>query len=253
VRDPYDDEEGLGVARYYLVGAGPGRADLLTLRAARVLGEADVVIYDRLVSEEVLAMCRAGAERVYAGKEEGEQEEGQERIYRLFRQHAMPGRRVVRLKSGDPFVFGRGAEEWAWLQDQGFGVEVVPGVSSALAVPALAGVPPTFRGMASGFAVVTGNAAEGGMDWGRYAGVDTVVVLMGVKQRGAIAAGLMGAGRNGSDPVVVVERGTTAEERVVATTLAGLGEAEVAAPAVMVIGKVAGLRDRLVVERSAVA
>ncbi len=234
--------------KIYIVGAGPGRRNLLTLRAAEVLALADVVLYDRLVSADVLAMVRPGALLVDAGKEHGRQEEIQQRILRDLEEYARTFRHVVRLKGGDPMVFGRGAEEWLWLRERGCDVELVPGVTSALAVPALAGIPPTFRGVARSFAVVTGHACGGdGADWASLAHVDTLVVLMGVARRAEIAAALIRAGRSPQEPVAFIENGTLPQERVVVADLAAVaGDAvEVVSPAVMVIGAVVHLREAL--------
>jgi len=232
----------------YLVGAGPGRADLLTLRAAQVLAMADVVLYDRLVSAEVLSMARPGALLVDAGKEHGRQEETQRRILEQLDFYAQRHRHVVRLKGGDPCVFGRGAEEWQWLRERGWEVELVPGVTSALAAPALAGIPPTFRGVARSFAVVTGHAcAEQEPDWKALAAVDTLIILMGVARRAHIARQLMAAGRSAGEPVAFVENATLPDERVVTTDLAAVaaGIVEAGNPAVMVVGGVVRLRERL--------
>jgi uroporphyrin-III C-methyltransferase len=230
----------------YIVGGGPGRADLLTVRAARILARADAVLYDRLVSAEVLELVRPGAELHSVGKEEGRQEEIQRHILQLLGDCAKRHEAVVRLKGGDPMVFGRGAEEWLHLAEQGYAVEVVPGISSAVAVPELAGIPVTFRGVAGGFAVVTGNRMAGCcQEWEAYARVDTLVVLMGVAKRAEIAGCLMRHGRSGETPVAFIENGTTPEERVVVTTLAGAGDADVRSPAVMVVGEVVALREKL--------
>ncbi len=235
-------------SKIYLVGAGPGRADLLTLRAAQVLALADVVLYDRLVSAEVLALARPGALLVDAGKEHGRQEETQRRILEQLDFFARRFRHVVRLKGGDPCVFGRGAEEWQWLEERGWEVELVPGISSALAVPSLAGIPPTFRGVARSFAVVTGHACAGEeVDWSALSRVDTLIILMGVAQRARIARELVAAGRVPSQPVAFIENGTLPEERVTVTDLASVaaGDVEVSNPAVMVAGEVARLREEL--------
>lgn len=236
------------MARIYIVGSGPGKADLLTVRAARVLAQADAVLYDRLVSDEVLGLVRPGAELLAVGKEEGRQEEIQEQILDLLEDCAKRHRTVVRLKGGDPFVFGRGAEEWAYLLQRGWDVEVVPGVSSAVSVPSLAGVPPTFRGIATGFAVVTGHIKDGFPEyWARYKDVDTLVILMGVKHRARIAQALIDAGRSESEPACFIENGTTARERVIETTLSEVagGATQIEAPAVMIVGEVVRLRERL--------
>lgn len=233
----------------HIVGAGPGRADLLTVRAARLLAEADVVLHDRLVSAEVLELVRPGAELIDVGKEEGLQEQIQARIYAVMEDSARRHQTVVRLKGGDPMVFGRGAEEWAWLAERGFEVEVVPGISSAIAVPELAGIPLTSRGIAGGFAVLTGHRVDGSdTHWAAYAHVDTLVVLMGVGHRKEIAACLIEHGRAPDTPVAFIEDGTTPRERVVQATLGEVarGAVPVHAPAVMVIGECVRLRDSLI-------
>jgi uroporphyrin-III C-methyltransferase len=230
----------------YLVGAGPGDPELLTLRAARLLAAADVVLHDRLVSPEILALANPAGEIVDVGKEEGEQEEGQARILYLLEEYAARYCTIVRLKGGDPFVFGRGAEEWAWLASRGWTVELVPGISSALAVPALAGIPPTLRGVAGGFAVVTGTGLGGSpQDWTKYARVDTLIVLMAVRRRAAIAQALIEAGRPPDEPACFIENGATPRERVLRTDLASVAMdlVDVRPPAVLVIGQVAGLTE----------
>lgn len=221
---------------------------MLTLQAARLLAAADAVLYDRLVSEEVLALVNPRAELHCVGKEEGMQEAAQGRIMELLEDCARRHGSVVRLKGGDPFVFGRGAEEWAYLVERGWDVEVAPGVSSSLSVPALAGIPPTFRGMAAGFAVVTGHVREGFPEsLARYAGVETLVILMGVGNRAAIARALIAAGRRAGEPVCFIENGTTPRERVVEANLGAVavGRVDVAAPAVWVVGEVVRLRAKL--------
>ncbi len=236
------------MSRIYLIGAGPGRADLLTVRAARILARADIVLYDRLVSTEVLDIVPSAAERIHVGKEEGRQEEIQARILEQLEEGARKHETVVRLKGGDPMVFGRGAEEWLWLARRGWDVELVPGISSAIAVPALAGIPPTLRGVAGGFAVVTGNRKTGCcQEWEAYAKVDTLVILMGVERRAAIANCLLAAGRGSATPVAFIENGTTSRERVIVMSLKEVAEGgtEIHAPAVMVVGDVVNLRAEL--------
>ena len=233
--------------RICLVGAGPGRADLLTVRAAQLLAQAGAVLYDRLVSPEVLSLCAPEAEFHFVGKSEGEQEAIQRSIYSLLENCAARHSLVVRLKGGDPMVFGRGGEEWAWLADRGYEVEVVPGVSSAIAVPSLAGVPPTFRGIAGGFAVVAGHRAAACQDWAAYARIETLIVLMGVEHRAENASCLISHGRPATEPVAFIENGSTPRERTVVTTLGEVsaGQTTVSAPAVMVVGEVVRLRDAL--------
>ncbi|MBV8553803.1 MAG: uroporphyrinogen-III C-methyltransferase [Acidobacteriaceae bacterium] len=230
--------------KLYLIGAGPGDPELLTLKAVRALGECDVILYDRLISSRVLQHARADAELVYVGKHEGQQERTQQQIFDLIARHALAGRTVGRLKGGDPFVFGRGGEEWALALEHGIEVELIPGVSSAIAVPALAGIPLTYRGVSQSFAVVTAHCREGrAEDWARYAKIDTLVVLMGVKNRAFIAQSLIAAGRDGEEPVAFIERGTLAEERIITATLADVafGGVKVHSPAVFVIGEVVKL------------
>ncbi len=236
------------MGKVYIVGAGPGDPELLTLKACRALREADVVIYDRLVNAAVLDLASPWAERIYAGKHEGEQDRVQAEILRLMLEHARRDKVVVRLKGGDPMVFGRGAEEWAFLADNGIETEIVPGVTSAISVPALARIPLTFRGIATSFAVMTGHCKDGeNTAWDRYAGVDTLVILMGVKHRASIAARLIAAGRAFDAPAAFIENGATERERVVVTTLGEIaaGRIEVEAPAVFVVGEVVRLRHAL--------
>ncbi len=237
-----------GIARVFLVGAGPGDPELLTVKATRLLSCADVILYDRLVSPAILALARPGAELVYVGKEDGCAQETQRRIFAELAMNALRGRTVVRLKGGDPMVFGRGAEEWAYLSKLGVAVEVVPGISSAVAVPALACIPLTARGVARSFAVATGHAKDGEpQDWAAFGAVDTLVILMGVKHRARIAAALIAHGRSPQEPCAFVENGSTPDERVLVATLeeVAAGNTTVASPAVWVCGQVVALRAQL--------
>jgi len=237
----------LKTGKLYLIGAGPGDAELLTLKAARVLHECDVILYDRLTTPEVLAMARPDAELIYVGKHDGEQEREQARIFELILAHATAGRTVARLKGGDPLVFGRGAEEWDVAIEHGIPVELIPGISSAIAVPGLAGIPLTFREVSRSFAVITGHWKTGtNMDWSPYAKIDTLVILMGARQRVLIAASLIAVGRDPHEPVAFVEQGSMPEQRVVETDLAALaqGGVEVNGPAVMIVGAVVRHRRR---------
>ncbi|MBI1949448.1 MAG: uroporphyrinogen-III C-methyltransferase [Deltaproteobacteria bacterium] len=235
----------------YLVGAGPGDPELLTVKAARVLAEADVVLYDSLVCAELLALAPPRAELVYVGKEAGKPCPSQEEINARILAAALRQNAVVRLKGGDPFVFGRGGEEALFLRERGIPFEIVPGVSSSIAAAAYAGIPVTHRNVACSFAVVTGHEASGKLqtqvDWASLRGVGTVVVLMGVQRRAEIAAELIAAGRRVDEPVAFVENGTTPAQRTVRSTLREVAEAppEVASPAVMVVGDVVDLADRL--------
>ena len=242
----------MGCGKVYLVGAGPGDPKLLTLRALEVLQEADVVIYDRLVSEEVLRLVPEGAEKVCAGKAPGKHALSQEDINDLMVRAAIEGKTVVRLKGGDPFIFGRGGEEAEALASRGIKFEVVPGVSSALAAPAYAGIPLTHRAYASSVAIVTGSQADAsrGIDWERLAGaVDTIVILMGIGPLRDIAERLMNGGLSPDTPVAVIEGGTRGEQRTMIGRLATIAEdAERAAfkpPSVIVVGEVARLGRKL--------
>ena len=228
----------------YLVGAGPGDPGLLTMRGAEVLSRADVVVHDRLAEASLLDLAPRGAERIDVGKAPGGPVR-QDDITALLVERGRRGQEVVRLKGGDPFVFGRGGEEALALAAEGIAFEIVPGVTSAVAVPAYAGVPVTHRGLSASFTVVTGHsrpAVEADVNWEALAQVGgTVVVLMGVAHRGLIAARLQAGGLPAGTPVVAVRWGTRPEQRTVRTTLAGLPAADIEPPATIVIGPVAGL------------
>ena len=234
-------------AKVYLVGAGPGDPDLLTRKAARVLEEADVVIYDRLVSAEVLAVANREAVFVYAGKRRGQQEEIQAEIFGHILRFAARCKTIVRLKSGDPLLFGRGGEELDFLAQHGIEAEVVPGLSSALTAPAIAAIPLTYRGISASITIVAGHRQSvDHLDWGAYRNVDTLVILMGVNNRVQIARTLIANGRPRGLPVAFVENASTPSERVIEATLGDVaaGKVRVAAPAVFVVGEVVGLRYR---------
>jgi uroporphyrin-III C-methyltransferase len=235
--------------KLYLIGAGPGDPELLTLKAVRCLGLCDVVLFDRLVNPKVVEMARPEALRIDVGKHKGEQAGTQRRIQDLIRKHALAGETVGRLKGGDPLVFGRGAEEWVFALQLGIDVELVPGVSSAIAVPGLAGIPLTYRNLSRSFAVITGHCHEGtAQEWKRYGGVDTLVILMGVQNRCFIAQSLIAAGRDAAEPVAFIERGTLAGEVIIESTLREVaqGHVEPHSPAVFVVGHVVKLRRELV-------
>ena len=226
-----------------LVGAGPGDPDLLTVRAARLLAAADVVVHDALVGDGVLALAAPGAELIDVGKRPG-RPVPQEMISALLVELARSGRRIVRLKGGDPYVFGRGGEEAQALIDAGVEFEVVPGITSAVAAPAAAGVPVTHRGVAAAFTVVTGHRRHGepDVDWRSLARVGgTIVVLMGVSQRAVIAAELLAGGLGEATPVAAIRSATTPEQVVARCRLDELGTTPVESPAVIVIGPVAAL------------
>lgn len=226
-----------------LVGAGPGDPELLTVKAVRLLAEADVVVYDALVSADVLTLAAHGAELIDVGKRPG-QSVAQELINVLLVRLVGEGKRVVRLKGGDPFVFGRGGEEAIALAAVGISCEIVPGISSVIAAPAAAGIPVTHRSLAAMFTVVTGHRQRGEapVNWAALAQAGgTIVVVMGVAQRGVIASALIAGGMASDTPVAAIQRATTAAQFVSRCRLDELGELAVESPATLVIGAVAAL------------
>lgn len=235
----------------HLVGAGPGDPRLITLRGAELLRQADLVVYDRLASPALLDLAPHRAERVYAGKAPGRAALAQEEINRLLVERARSGETVVRLKGGDPFVFGRGGEEAMACARAGVPFEVVPGVSSAVAAPAYAGIPVTHRGLASSFAVVTASTAGGREpDLARVAtATDTLVVMMAAARLPEICRGLVEAGRDENEPAAVVESAAGSAQRSIVATLGGLPPLAAAAgirpPATLVVGAVASLAHEL--------
>lgn len=238
----------------WLVGAGPGAPGLITVAGREALRRAEVVLFDRLAAPELLLEAPADALLLDAGKSAGDHAMTQDEINAALIEHARAGKRVVRLKGGDPFVFGRGSEEALALAEDGLTCTVIPGVTSAIAGLALAGIPITHRAVASSFVVVTGHEdptkPETAVDWSRHArGGDTLVVLMGVGRLEAIARALIEAGRAPSTPAALVHAATTPRQRVVTATLATIADeaarARIGAPALFVVGDVVGLRDSL--------
>lgn len=241
----------MNIGKVYLVGAGPGDPGLLTVRGLERLRAADVIVYDQLVNPEILAEASPVAAKIYVGKQAGHHCAAQPDINRLLIEYAREGREVVRLKGGDPFVFGRGGEEAAALADAGIPFEIVPGVSSAVAVPAYAGIPLTHRGVASSFAVVTGHPARNAsssVEWAKLArAVDTLVVLMGLKNLPRIVAELLAGGVSPETPAAVIRQGTIHEQESVTGTLENIVEraAHLQSPAVIVLGNVVQLNEQL--------
>jgi uroporphyrinogen III methyltransferase/synthase len=243
----------------YLVGAGPGDPGLLTARALELIAGADVIVHDRLIPATALDGARPEALLIYAGKEGGGPSVSQDEIEALLLEHGGAGREVVRLKGGDPFVFGRGGEEAERLRAAGIDFEIVPGITAGVAASAYAGIPVTHRDAASAVAFITGHedpakfgaGADGSaLDWGalaRFPG--TLVVYMGVRRLEEIARALMAGGRPGSEPAAIIQRGTLPDQRVVTGTLDTIAEAAaaagVAAPAISLFGPVAALRAEL--------
>ncbi|AAC06540.1 uroporphyrinogen-III C-methyltransferase [Aquifex aeolicus] len=238
------------MGKVYLIGAGPGDPELLTLKAYRILRKADVVLYDALVNREILHFARQDSLKIYVGKRDGKHSLPQEEINELLHRFALSYKIVVRLKGGDPFVFGRGGEELLYLKSRGVEVEIVPGITSAISAPSSAFIPVTHRGIASSFAVVTGHPNRE-IKWEDLVNIDTLVVLMGVKNREKIARELIGAGRNPDEPVAFIEKATTPEQREVFSTLKEVAQnpPEVNPPAVMVVGKVVEIGAKVLCER----
>ena len=231
----------------WLVGAGPGDPELLTLKALKALQAAEVVVHDGLVTGEILDLAPASARRISVAKRKSRHSYAQDEINRMLVAFAQEGLRVVRLKGGDPFIFGRGGEELEACREAGVECHVVPGVTAALAAAADAGAPLTHRGSAQAVTFVTGHAAAGGepdLDWESLAKANqTVVIYMGVSTAAGVAARLIGAGRAGSTPALVVENASRADERRIVTTLAELPAAaeQVAGPALLIVGEAMAL------------
>lgn len=240
------------VGKVYLVGAGPGDPGLLTIRAAELIRTGDVIVYDRLIQEGVLAFARPSAETIYMGKPLGCHTSRQDEIHQLLVEKAREGKTVIRLKGGDPFLFGRGGEEVEYLAEHGVPFEVIPGVSSCLSAPLSANIAVTHREFSSSVAIVTGhNAIENHerVDWQALSKIDTVVFLMGVHNVETIAQKLMAAGRPATTPAAMIQMAFWDGEHVVTGTLNNIaGEvrrAGVEPPATLVIGEVVRLRDKL--------
>ena len=236
----------------YLVGAGPGDPGLLTVKARDLLESCDVIVYDYLVNPDLLDYVPDGAERIYVGKVGGGRQTPQDQINYLLIEQAQRRRRVVRLKGGDPFLFGRGAEEAEALRSAGIPFEVVPGISSALAVPAYAGIPLTHRDLSSSVAVLTGSRAGDGAltrSLAAHSSTDTIVVLMGVTHLSEIAGDLIAAGRSGDTPAAVIRWGTYEAQQTITGTLSTISDQAkrfgIRPPAVIVVGEVVKMRERL--------
>lgn len=236
-----------GPGRVVLVGAGPGDPELLTIKALKALQAAEVVVHDGLVSDEILDLAPGSARRISVAKRKSRHSYSQDEINRMLVAFALDGLSVVRLKGGDPFIFGRGGEELEACREAGVDCMVIPGVTAALAAAADAGAPLTHRGSAQAVTFVTGHARDGGepdLDWENLARANqTVVVYMGVSMAAPIAARLIGAGRAGSTPALIVENASRADERRRITTLAGLPEAAAAVrgPALLIVGEAMAL------------
>lgn len=239
--------------KVYIIGAGPGDPGLITLKGIRCLHRCDVVIYDHLASDDLLKYAPEGARRVYVGKKGGDHTLPQDEINGLLVREALEGNVVARLKGGDPFIFGRGGEEAEVLEEAGIPFEVIPGVTSAISVPAYAGIPLTHRDYTSTLAFVTGheNPTKGksGIDWDKLAGIGTLVFLMGVKNLSFIASSLIQYGRRSDTPAALIRWGTTSDQETLTGTLADIAEKAAkkgfTPPAILVVGKVVDLRPRM--------
>ena len=236
--------------KVFICGGGPGDPKLITVRATELLKSCDVVLYDRLVGKEIIDQIPAGTEKAYVGRTVGQPTTHQDRTNELMVKYAEKGKNVMRLKGGDPFIFGRGAEEAEYLIKRGIEFEIVPGITSAIASPAYAGIPLTHRRYSSSVAIVTGHEDaekdELVVKWDKLAGaVDTIVVLMGIGKVDQISRDLMNAGMKKGTKIAIVASGTTDKQKIVRGTLATIAsvakKAGVKPPAVIVIGKVAGL------------
>ncbi len=238
--------------RVFLVGAGPGDPELLTLRAARLLAAADAVVYDHLIGPDVLALARPDAQRVYVGKQRSLHATAQEDINALLVRLARDGNSVVRLKGGDPFIFGRGGEELQALAAAGVPFEVVPGITAASGVASFAGIPLTHRDVAQRCTFVTGHLKDGScdLDWAGLARPrQTVVIYMGLAGLATIAAQLIAHGLPADWPAAVISKGTLPQQRVITATLATLAEeaarAGLSSPSLTIVGQVVRLREQL--------
>ena len=238
--------------KVYLVGAGPGDPGLLTLKAADLLKTADVIVYDRLIQEEVLALAKPSAERIYMGQPIGRHESRQDEVHALLLQKSREGKLVVRLKGGDPFLFGRGGEEAEYLAEHGIPFEVIPGVSSALAAPRAAGIAVTHRDLASSVTIVTGHECKSEpsrIDWDALSKLDTLVFLMGVHNLRKISRSLIEHGRSPETPAAMIQMAFWPGQQVVTGTLARIADeverSGIQPPATLVVGEVVRLREKL--------
>lgn len=239
----------------YICGAGPGDPKLMTVRATELLKKCDVILYDRLVGQEIVDRIPASAEKVYVGRAVGDPTTHQRRTNELMVKYALKGKSVLRLKGGDPFIFGRGAEEAEYLLKRGIKFEIVPGITSAIAGPAYAGIPLTHRRYSPSVAIVTGhegvdNKGEASVNWKKLPGaVDTIVVMMGIGQLEQISRDLIKGGMKPTTKVAIIEKGTTEKQRVFTATLATAAKVatrnDVRPPAIVVIGNVASLHDKI--------
>ena len=241
------------MSKVYIVGAGPGDVDLITVKGLKCIQQADVILYDRLINKELLSYAKPNAELIFVGKLPNYHGVIQDRIHALLVQHAKKGKVVTRLKGGDPFVFGRGAEEAEVLADANIPFEIVPGITSGIAAPAYAGIPVTHRDYASSFAIVTGHMREGKDDaikWANLAqGVDTLAIYMGVGNLPYITQQLMTNGKDARTPVALIHWGTSHNQQTVTGTLETIvdvvAQANIQNPSMIIVGDVVNVRDKI--------
>ncbi len=239
------------MGKVYLTGAGPGEVELLTIKALRVIKEADVIIYDRLANPDILKEAKEGCQFVYVGKQDGRHIMPQDDINEVIYQNALKYESVVRLKGGDPFVFGRGGEEAIYLYERDIKFEIIPGITSAISAPAYAGIPVTHRGVSVSFRVVTGhespNKKESQIPWETFKTDDTIVFLMGLHNLPEISKKLIELGKAKDYPCAVISKGTTKDQSVVIGTLENITKkaVDVPTPALIVVGRVVELRKQL--------
>ncbi|NPA27646.1 MAG: uroporphyrinogen-III C-methyltransferase [Epsilonproteobacteria bacterium] len=239
------------MGKVYLTGAGPGDIELLTLKALKAIKKADVIVYDRLANPDILKEAKDGCEFIYVGKEDGKHTLPQEEINKLLYELALKYENVVRLKGGDPLVFGRGGEEALYLKEKGIEFEFIPGITSAIAVPEYAGIPVTHRGLTVSFRVVTGHESpykqRSQIPWQNFKTDDTIVFLMGLHNLDKITKKLIEIGKPKDYPIAVISKGTTKDEKTIIGTLEDIYEKakDLPTPALIVVGEVVKLHDKL--------
>ena len=239
------------MAKVYLTGAGPGDIELMTVKAVRIVKEADIIIYDRLANPKILDMAKENCELIYVGKQNGKHSVPQNEINEMIYQAALKHETVVRLKGGDPFVFGRGGEEAIYLFERNIKFEIIPGITSAISVPAYAGIPVTHRGVTTSFRVVTGHESSNKQitesQWKSFLNNETLVFLMGFHNIELITTNLIKYGKNKDYPCAVISKGSTPDQKVVVSTLENIVKDSkgIPTPAIIVVGEVVKLREQL--------
>ena len=237
--------------KVYLTGAGPGDVELLTIKALKAIQKADVIIYDRLANPELLDEAKENVELIFVGKESGNHRVPQDEINEIIYQSALKYENVVRLKGGDPFVFGRGGEEALYLKDRNIKFEIIPGITSAISVPAYAGIPVTNRGVTPSFRVVTGHRKSSdniaNINWASFCEDETIVFLMGLHNIELIVNKLIEVGKDGNHPCAIISKGTTKDQKVITGTLEDIvsKSKEAVSPAIIIVGEVVKLREEL--------